>query len=96
MTTKAERTRENRLRRMAERQGLQIAKSRRRDVRAVGYGGFMLIDASTNGIVWGGDWQLPDGCYALDLDDVEAYLIRNTPDETDGPRQAPCAFAHRD
>jgi hypothetical protein len=37
---------ENRLRRMAERQGLELRKSRRRDVNATEYGGYWLVDRS--------------------------------------------------
>jgi hypothetical protein len=40
-------TLENRLRRAAERQGLTLTKSRRRDPRAVGYGTYTLIDGDT-------------------------------------------------
>ncbi len=41
-----EKVRENRLRRMAARQGLQLVKSRRRDPRALDYGTYWLVDAS--------------------------------------------------
>ena len=41
-----EKVRENRLRRMAARQGLQLLKSRRRDPRALDYGTYWLVDAS--------------------------------------------------
>ncbi len=37
-----EKVRENRLRRMAERQGLKLHKSRRRDPRAIDYGTYHL------------------------------------------------------
>jgi hypothetical protein len=37
-------TLENRLRRVAERQGLTLTKSRRRDPRAIGYNTFTLTD----------------------------------------------------
>lgn len=68
-TTKA---RENRLRRKAARQGLQLHKSRLRDPNATGFGTFMLTDADTSGVVAA---SLPHG-YGLDLDDVEQYLTR--------------------
>ena len=42
----SEKVRENRLRRMASRQGLQLMKSRRRDPRALDYGMYWLVDAS--------------------------------------------------
>jgi len=41
-----EKVRENRLRRMASRQGLQLVKSRRRDTRALDYGTYWLVDAA--------------------------------------------------
>jgi hypothetical protein len=41
----AEKVRENRLRRMAERQGLELRKSRRRDPRAKDYGRWYIVDA---------------------------------------------------
>ena len=40
----AEKIRENRLRRMAERQGLELRKSRRRDPRAKDYGRWYIVD----------------------------------------------------
>lgn len=66
----ADKIRENRLRRMAERQGLRLVKSRRRDPRALGYGTYMLVDANTKVIVASG---LSDG-YGLDLDTIEEEL----------------------
>lgn len=66
----AEKVRENRLRRMAERQGLRLLKSRRRDERAIDYGGFMLVDAETGLAIAGGS-PVP---YFLSADDVEAWL----------------------
>jgi hypothetical protein len=62
-----EKVRENRLRRMAERQGLMLRKSRRRDPRAVDYGRYWLIDLDTTGVVAGGQ-------FGIDLDDVESHL----------------------
>jgi hypothetical protein len=54
--------RENRLRRMAERQGLTLEKSRRRDPRALDYGTYWLRDASGGEVATG------------DLDAIEARL----------------------
>jgi ribosomal protein L34 len=45
-TSTQEKVRENRLRRMATRQGLQLVKSRRRDPRALDYGTYWLVDES--------------------------------------------------
>src|SRR5262245_9437932 len=58
--------RENRLRRVAERQGLRIIKSRRRDPRALDYGGYMLSDESNNSVM---------GRYWRTLDEIETYLL---------------------
>ncbi len=58
--------RENRLRRMAERQGLALRKSRRRDPRAVDFGTYMLVEPERAVIVAG---------ERMSADDVERYLI---------------------
>ena len=60
--------RENRLRRMAERQGLTLVKSRRRDPRAVDYGKYWLAQTSTN--------TLETSEQGITLDEIEAYLTR--------------------
>jgi hypothetical protein len=65
-----EKTRENRLRRVAERQGLQLAKSRRRDPRATDFGGYMLSSIIKNFAVIGDQ----PFAFSATLDDVEAYL----------------------
>ncbi len=73
--TGAEKVRENRLRRMAERQGLQLRKSRRRDQRASDYCIYRLVDARTNFVV-----AYVGYCdYGLGLDDVEGYLTGDRP-----------------
>jgi hypothetical protein len=59
--------RENRIRRMAERQGLTIRKSRRRDPRAVDYGKYWVFEAATDVLVAGGQ-------PGLNLDGVEDWL----------------------
>lgn len=59
MARTTERTRENRLRRMAERQGVQLVKSRRRDPRATDYGRYYLSNRP-------GEW--------FDLNGVEGAL----------------------
>lgn len=72
-----DKTRETRLRRMAERQGLRLVKSRRRDPRALHYGTYALVRGVTRGANWregvlvAGD---PNTGYGLDLDDVERWL----------------------
>ena len=60
--------RENRLRRMAERQGLALRKSRRRDPRALDYGAYYLVNPNRNCIV---------SRERLDLDEVEAYIMQD-------------------
>ncbi len=74
MTEQQYKVRENRLRRMADRQGLALRKSPRRDPRALGYGTYMLVEPTSpksyNMVVSGG---LPDG-YGLDLDEIERAL----------------------
>ena len=64
MTTTAERTREQRLRRAARRQGLSLQKSRVRDPRALDYGKWIVLDAQGRTL----GRELPD------LDAVEGYL----------------------
>lgn len=61
---------EDRLRRMARRQGLTLLKSRTRDPRALTYNGFMLADAN-NYIVAGSH---PNG-YSMNIDEVERFLL---------------------
>lgn len=65
-----DRVRENRLRLAAQRQGLRLEKSRRRDPRAVDFGGYMLTDVLTGGVVLGSG-AFP---YQANLDEVEAHL----------------------
>ena len=73
MATESDRTRETRLRRMAERQGLHLEKSRRRDPRALDYGEYYVSDATT-GV------QLAGYSHSLrDLDAVEYWLNRGRP-----------------
>lgn len=61
----AAKVQEIRARRAAERQGLRLAKSRRRDPRALDYGTFTLTDLASGEPV--------AGPFA-DLDEVESYL----------------------
>lgn len=71
--TDDEKVRENRLRRMAARQGLTLQKSRARDNRSLTYGTYWLLDASTRGVVAGDTQQ----GYGLSLDDVETALTQD-------------------
>lgn len=67
-----EKIRENRVRRAAERQGLRLVKSRRRDPRAYDYGTYMLVDGRTNAIVCGQPVTGQNG--SASLDQIEAAL----------------------
>jgi hypothetical protein len=61
---------ENRLRRAAERRGLVLQKSRRRDPDAVNYGGYMIVDPRT-GMVLSGANPAP---YSLSLAEAARIL----------------------
>jgi hypothetical protein len=74
----AERVRENRLRRMADRRGLRLVKSRRRDPRAVDYGRYMLVDQATNVVVAGTG---AIGRPIWTLDQIEAWLTSEPEEE---------------
>jgi len=63
----SEKVREQRARRAAKRQGLMLQKSRRRDIAAADFGMYWLFDASTTGLVCGGQ-------FGDDLDGIENYL----------------------
>jgi hypothetical protein len=67
----AEKLSENRVRRLAERRGLRIARSRARDPRAFDYGRYMLKDVNTRVIVAGAS---SIGRALWTLEDVESYL----------------------
>lgn len=72
-----EKVRENRLRRMAERQGLALKKSRRRDERALDFGTYMLVDPYRNSVIVAGDRNRG---YGLSLDEIEAELAEGRRD----------------
>jgi hypothetical protein len=72
----AEKIREARLRRMAERQGLKLVKSRRRDPLAVDYGRYVIVDPHSNRPVAGEFGSAS----AMSLDDVEAWLASPGPE----------------
>jgi hypothetical protein len=67
---------ENRLRRMAERQGFKLVKSRRRDPLARDYERYVITDADGKPIAgrqWSSDrsgWRC-----AFDLSEVEEWLL---------------------
>ena len=73
MTT-SEKVREpppNRQRRVAERRGLVLRKSNRRDPLALDYGLFAILDGNTGNPVHPGRLA---SIYALTIEDVELYL----------------------
>ena len=63
----ARKTRETRLRRMAERRGLRLKKSRQRDPKALDFGKFWLVGEPGNNRI-----------ELVDLDDLERYLTSNS------------------
>jgi hypothetical protein len=65
-----DKVRENRLRHPAQRQGLTLAKSRRRDPNAFDYGSYMLVDPNTNAVVA----SVHETGYGMSLDDIEEHL----------------------
>jgi hypothetical protein len=75
VVTDLEKIRENRLRRMAQRQGYTLRKSRRRDPRALDFGGYALIDPWSRGPVFGFGRNGPDA--NLDLDQIEGFLTED-------------------
>jgi hypothetical protein len=77
----ADKARENRLRRMARRQGMDLQKSRRRDPRALDYGGYQLIDRGSRSLVFG---QIAGTAFGASLDDIEAFLLRPRVDHDPG------------
>jgi hypothetical protein len=72
-----EKARENRLRRMADRQGMKLVKSRSRDPRAIDYDCWALADLASGGIVFGVG---AIGRFNASLAEIETYLTRD--DET--------------
>jgi ribosomal protein S27AE len=63
---------ENRLRRMADRQNLQLVKSRRRDRNSPDHGKYMLVDRLSTAVPAGGNWT-------LELGEVEQILLETGP-----------------
>jgi hypothetical protein len=61
---------ENRVRRALQRQGYALAKCRRRDPRAIGFGQYFIAD-QTNTVVAGG--HITQGGFDLTLDDAERW-----------------------
>jgi hypothetical protein len=66
-----EKVHENRLRRMAERRGFALVKSKRRDPLALDYDRWLIIDQRTKKVVAG---EGHGGRPTMALDEVEAFL----------------------
>jgi hypothetical protein len=71
MIPDTDKTREMRLRRMAERRGLRLQKSPRRDPGAWDYGTYQLTDAREG---WTVAEQMTGQGYGMSLDDIEEWL----------------------
>ena len=71
--TDSEKVREDRLRRMARRQGLQLVKNPRRDPRATDYGSYMLVENNVMVADFGWD-HVGFPTKGSWLNDIEAYL----------------------
>jgi len=67
-----EKVRENRLRRVADRQGYKLLKSRARDPQDITFGGYQLVDLETNGVVFG--YGNANRGFSASLDEVEDWL----------------------
>ena len=80
----SEKGRENRLRRMADRQGLRVERSRRHDPRAASYGLYALKTLETRELV--SKPGVRDD-HALTLDEVEQYLMRTVPARSERGRK---------
>jgi hypothetical protein len=70
MVDTAFKTRENRSRRAARRQGLRLVKSRARDTRAVDYALYALVEVRTGRPVVYERVRF----YCMTIEDVESYL----------------------
>jgi hypothetical protein len=66
---------ENRLRRVADRRGYRLEKSRRRDERAITFGLYRLVDLLTGDIIGAGLLDHAPGGFGLELSDVAANLF---------------------
>ena len=71
MAPDTSKTRETRLRRLAERRGLRLQKSPRRDPGAWDFGTYQLVDAREGWIV---AEEMAGQSYGMSLDDIEEWL----------------------
>lgn len=72
-----EKVRENRLRRVAHRQGFRLLKSRARDPRDITFDGYQLVDLEIGGVVFG--YGNASRGYAASLDEIEEWLNSTVP-----------------
>jgi|HubBroStandDraft_4_1064222.scaffolds.fasta_scaffold00009_87 hypothetical protein len=79
-----DKVRENRLRRMAERQGFALRRSRRRDPLARDFGVYWIVDPAKDRPLATGSY--PDG--GMDLEEVERWLQRPWDDEKKRARRS--------
>lgn len=87
--SRADISREARLRNTAKRQGLTLTKSRRRDPLAIDYGLYFLAAVEGRGRAVPGGWRsrLPvDLGQGMTLDEVEAYLLGGGPERHEQTR----------
>ena len=89
MTTTRDLSREKRLRRAAQRQGLTLTRSSRRDPRAIDFGRWWITDQASGALI------APAGATdvarrGLSLDDVEAYLFGPPKPEPEVDRRVYC------
>jgi hypothetical protein len=68
--------REDRLRRKLDRMGYRLMRSTARDPDSLTFGGYQITDIQHGGVVAG--WGNAHRGYALDLDDVEAWIRENS------------------
>lgn len=73
--TRADISHEQRLRRAAKRQGLNITRSRVRDPRALMFGRYQITRRDAPGTHWRGGEIVAGEGYGLTLDEVETYLL---------------------
>ena len=72
MTDRETKVFEDRLRRLADRRGLILSKSRAREPGSLTYGGYHLVNQETGGIEFG--YGNAGRNYAATLEDIEQYL----------------------
>lgn len=88
-----DKTRENRLRRVAERYGYRLSRSTRRDPEALDYGLYALFDLQSGGAV--NPALIDRFAHSWTLDDVEQYLTKSRNDMADIIKMDPREFIKR-